>query len=77
MSGKQGMKDNPVNFYELTSISESANINFGINEFYLSIQMNNRIETGAREGLIGKSVKCRCGPATVIGSESKKCHWRF
>jgi hypothetical protein len=33
------------------------------------------IGTGARKGLIEKSVKNRRGPATVMGSKSKIDHW--
>ena len=35
----------------------------------------NSVEIGVREDLIGKLEKCQRGPATVLGSESTKCHW--
>jgi hypothetical protein len=60
----------------LTRRRRRDNITLEINDFYFNIQINNHNETGAREGLIGKSVECRCGPATVIGSKSKEYHWR-
>jgi hypothetical protein len=33
------------------------------------------MDTGARKGLIEKSVKSRRGPATVMESKSKRYHW--
>ena len=30
---------------------------------------------GVRKDLIGKLVQCQRGPATVLGSELKVCHW--